>query len=494
MLERISLRGRILLIVGTLLVLTLGNCLAVVWLNCRTMSVVSVIADEDLAGLKTARGMEIALALQRGFLASYLLDGDGGWMDQLDERRRDFQGWLKNARSKTRGGDQHEILNEIETMAIRYGHSQDRSIDLYSTGDREASIRQHKDLSKGFLDIRELCDRYWNMHEGDIALAGAAMEFRGRTVNAIAIVLLSVATVLGVVLVYVLLTGILQPIRALAAALDPDGGNARAMNEVKALTRGVSGLMEDVDEKRTQLELSRERLLQSEKLAMVGKLAASVAHTIRNPLTSVKMRLFSLERSLDLAPTEKEDFEVISEEIRHIDTIVQNFLEFSRPPKLKMQKISPSDVVDMAIQLLRRRIESYGVTLELFRQRKLSKIEADPEQLKEVLVNLIINACEAMGEGGTIEIREEEGKTEPMGHVAVIRVIDNGPGMPESIREKVFQPFFSTKEEGTGLGLSIAARIIEDHHGCLNLRSREGKGTTFTITIPCVEEGAWLRS
>ena len=93
---------------------------------------------------------------------------------------------------------------------------------------------------------------------------------------------------------------------------------------------------------------SQEHLLQSGKWAMVGKLAAGVAHSIRNPLTSVNMRLFSLKRSLAMSPSQQEDFEVISEEIRHLDTIVRNFLEFSRPPKLKMQRISPSDVVDGA--------------------------------------------------------------------------------------------------------------------------------------------------
>jgi signal transduction histidine kinase len=227
---------------------------------------------------------------------------------------------------------------------------------------------------------------------------------------------------------------------------------------------------------------------------MVGKLAAGVAHSIRNPLTSVKMRLFSLERSLQLSPTEKEDMEVISEEIRHLDTIVRNFLEFSRRPKLKIQSVSPSDIVDMAIQLLRHRLESYGVAVELYRQRRLPNIEADPEQLKEVLVNLIVNACDATGEGGKILIREEEGVTDPVGHVVVIRVSDNGPGVPEVIKDKIFQPFFSTKEEGTGLGLSIAARIVEDHSGCLSLRSKEGKGATFIITLPCKAEGAWLRS
>jgi signal transduction histidine kinase len=253
-------------------------------------------------------------------------------------------------------------------------------------------------------------------------------------------------------------------------------------------------LIEDVDHTKTELERSQEHLLQSEKLAAVGRLAAGMAHSIRNPLTSVKMRLFSMGRSLDLSTTQKEDFDVISEEIRHIDNIVQNFLEFSRPPKLKMQTISPSDVVDMALQLLRHRLESYGAGVKLHRPRRLPEVVADPEQLKEVLVNLLINACEATGAGGRIVISEQEDSIQPLGRVVVIRVNDNGPGVSEAIQDRLFEPFVSTKEEGTGLGLSIAARIIEEHGGQLNLNSTEGRGATFTIVLPCKEEKSWVRS
>jgi signal transduction histidine kinase len=200
------------------------------------------------------------------------------------------------------------------------------------------------------------------------------------------------------------------------------------------------------------------------------------------------MRLFSLGRTLDLSHTQEEDFDVISEEIRHIDTIVQNFLEFSRPPKLRMERTSPSDVVDTALQLLRYRLESYGAEVKLNRRGHLPTILADAEQLKEVLVNLLVNACEAMGAGGTIVISEQEGMVKPLGQVVVIQVSDNGPGVPETIQARLFEPFFTTKEEGTGLGLSIAARIVKEHGGWLNLTSVEGKGATFIITLPCGEE------
>lgn len=239
---------------------------------------------------------------------------------------------------------------------------------------------------------------------------------------------------------------------------------------------------------------SEEALRKSEKLAAVGKLAAGVAHSVRNPLTSVKMRLFSMERSVDLSDTQKEDFEVISEEIRNIDNIIRNFLAFSRPSKLKMQKASPSTVVDTTLRLLSQRLDSYGVEVTVNRERRLAEISIDSEQLEEVLVNLIINSCEAMGSGGQIAIHERLETPNSLGQKVTIMVSDNGPGVPESVQDKLFEPFFSTKDEGTGLGLSIAARIVEEHGGSLRFDPTKGGGATFIITLPIKEEPSWATS
>jgi signal transduction histidine kinase len=126
--------------------------------------------------------------------------------------------------------------------------------------------------------------------------------------------------------------------------------------------------------------------------------------------------------------------------------------------------------------------------VKLDRLRPLPIIKADSDQIKEVLANLIVNACEAMGEGGTIRIEEEEKFDDPLGRVAIIRLTDNGPGIPGSILDKVIQPFFTTKDEGTGLGLSIAARILAEHGGRLEINSKEAQGTTISAILPFSKE------
>jgi signal transduction histidine kinase len=331
-------------------------------------------------------------------------------------------------------------------------------------------------ITKEGLSAPEAADR--------ILAARTASHAQAVKLRIIAAAAIFITAGLSLLLFLVFVYQIVVPLRRLTAEAYREGAPARPGNEVKILSRRVRVLLHDVDQSHSELERSRETLAQTEKLALVGTLAASMAHSIRNPFTSVQMRLFSLARSLELDDAQKEDLEVIAAEIRRIDTIVQNFLEFSRPPKLKMQPVSPSSVVDSAIRLLEHRLKSYDVTVRVNRLRPLPRVSADPEQLQEVLVNIIINACEAMSRGGSISITESAEDHPLLKQVAVIRIRDSGPGIEAAVLSKVFQPFFSTKADGTGLGLSISQRIISEHRGRLEVESTAGEGAEFIITLP----------
>jgi len=480
-----GLRPRIFLILSALVLTTLGGGSLTVWYTYQMYSFFTSVIDMNVVALKVAQEMEMALVMQRGFVSYYVMDGNPDWLQQLQLYQNSFEEWLKLAKEGTPVDTDQGILDRIQSEYIHYLTAREQVIKLYKAEGREAALGPLSNTHSKFATIHDLCEEYKKLHGHGIDKARNEIRARVRFINTVALVAMPSALVLGILLAYILLKRVLGPIRQLAIVTDPAQSTRYVPDEVKALRRRVRGLIENMDHTYTELEQSRERLLQSEKWAMVGKLAAGVAHSIRNPLTSVKMRMFSMERAIDLSENQKDDFEVISEEIRHIDNIVRNFLEFSRPPKLKMQKVSPSDVVDMALQLLRHRLEDYGVEMWIDRQERLPEILADPEQLKEVLVNLVVNACEAMAKGGEITISEHEEVDERLGPVVVIWVSDNGPGIPQSILDKVFQPFFSTKEEGTGLGLSIATRIVEEHGGWLDVRSQEGEGATFIITLPC---------
>lgn len=492
--KRLSLRARIFLILTALVLTALGGGLVTVWHTRAMDSLLTSLIDKNVASFQAAGELETALVRQKGFPTYYFLDGNPEWLEELAKYQKDFQEWFQKARKLAYTEAMGEILNQIEAQYQHYVDSRAQVIKLYQEGKRQAGAQLHKAVRRQFVELYNLCERYKLIHEYTISRARTESQARARFLNTLALVVMPGVAVLGVLLAYILIKQILEPIRKLALETASAPRKAPPADEVTALSQRVYSLIEDVDQAQNQLSRSQEHLLQSEKWAMVGKLAAGVAHSIRNPLTSVNMRLFSMKRTLELSDSQKEDFEVISEEIRHIDAIVRNFLDFSRPPKLKMQKISFSDVVDSALILLRQRLGSFGVRVEVKRKKRLPETWADPEQLKEVLANLLLNACEAMTRGGVIVIQEGKGQVAPLGRVAFLRVTDNGPGIPVSIQDKVFQPFFSSKEEGTGLGLSIAARIVEEHGGWVDLKSKEGHGASFIITLPLKEDQAWAPS
>ena len=487
MLKQLSLRFKIYSVLTTLVLITVMGGLVMVWYTYRMERLLSYLIDKNVAAFQVAAALESALVNQKGFVTYYFQDGDPAWLRHLGEYRQIFKERLKEARSLAESEAEKATMDRIESEYTQYVTMKDKVIDYYRAGEKEIGIKLHKSVREHFFKVLERCEEYKAFHARRINDVRDESLSQARRLRIIAGTAILCVLFLAVLLAFVLVHHILGPVRRLALEADGEAGNPDSDDEVKALSRSVRGLIEDFDFTQTELERSREHLLQAEKMAVVGKLAAGMAHSIRNPLTSVKMRLFSLQRTLNLSSLQKDDLQVISEEIHHIDTIVQNFLDFSRPPKLKMQRVSPSEVVDLVLRLLEHRLELSNVQVRLYQKKPLTEILADPERLKEVLVNLLENACEAMEEGGAVMIYEEEAYKDPMGRVVVIRISDNGPGIPEAVQKKVFQPFFSTKEEGSGLGLSIAARIVEEHGGRLELLSQEGTGATFVITLP-VEE------
>lgn len=482
--RKISLRVRVYTVLISLVAITLVGGLIMVWYTYRMESLLADLVDKNLAAYQVAEALESALVQQSGDATHFLLDGDTRWLENLDGHRRTFRAQIEEARALMLSASQKRILDQIESEYLRYIVLKDQSIEFYKARDTDTGDRLLKEVSKHFSKVLELCRQFKDFYTKRIALLKEQSYAQAERLRLIAGTAVLVVLLLGVVLAFVLVNDILEPLRRLAQEANPGARPEETEDEVKALSRSVRGLIEGFDQTQTELEKSREHLLQAEKMVVVGKLAASMAHSIRNPLTSVKMRLFSLDRSLDLNPQQREDFQVISEEIVHIDSLVQSFLEFSRPPKLRMQMISPSEIVDLALKLMTHRLESYQVSVQVERHERLPVVRADPDRLKEVLVNIMVNACEAMKGGGAIVIREEEALDASLGQVAVVRIRDNGPGIEEDLRARIFEPFFTTKEEGSGLGLSIAVRIVEEHGGRLNLESRKGQGAEFSLILP----------
>ncbi len=227
------------------------------------------------------------------------------------------------------------------------------------------------------------------------------------------------------------------------------------------------------------------QLQEESRLVYVGTLAASIAHEVRNPLSSMKINAQMIERKLaELADPAQADYfrgkvERIKGEIERLEDSVNHFLAFSRPAPLQPKPSRLGDVVDSVLELLQPQCQANGVQLVRRHARGLPPVALDPRQFVQAIQNLVLNAIQALGRGGTITVTTE---ATPDG--AAVSVADNGPGIPKDIQDHIFEVFFTTREGGTGLGLNIVSRIVEEHHGKLTVESEPGKGTTFRIELP----------
>ena len=237
---------------------------------------------------------------------------------------------------------------------------------------------------------------------------------------------------------------------------------------------------------RTKLVQNQAILEKQEKLATLGTLAAGIAHEIRNPLTSVKARLYTLDKHLESPALARKDAEIIGTEITRLERIVQEVLHFARPSEPELKTICAQDLLREIHSLMASGLETERVRFTLEPGPDLF-VSADAAHLKQVLINLVRNATEAIDGEGTITLRIRTGNRTlegREGQTVILEVADTGRGIPPEVEKRLFDPFFSTKETGTGLGLSIAARIIEKHGGNLQYQTRVGHGTTFGIVLP----------
>ncbi len=252
------------------------------------------------------------------------------------------------------------------------------------------------------------------------------------------------------------------------------------LHDYKGNTIGVCTIARDVS---SEKEL-HEQLVQAARLAAVGKLAAGVAHEINNPLTGVLAYAEDILDELSEDDPMRGDIAVIIRETIRCRDIVRNLLDFARQEKLELELTNPNDVIEHSLSLVRRLPQFRNITIEENLAERLPDIKCDVHQIQQVILNLLINASDAMNESGTIVLSTEY---ERQYGRCVIAVADNGPGIPENLIDRVFEPFFSTK--GTnGLGLAVSWGIVERHRGTMEVYTAEKGGAIFRIVLPGVSK------
>jgi two-component system NtrC family sensor kinase len=301
---------------------------------------------------------------------------------------------------------------------------------------------------------------------------------------------------LAIGLGYILANKIMKPVHQLIKAsqqvsegsLTPEIGPISKDEEMRILQNTFKDMVASMERRRAEAE---NRLLQSEKQSSIGRLAAGVAHEINNPLTGVLTYTHMLLRRKDIGNDIRADLQTIAESTERVRKIVKGLLDFSRQTKLDQEPTDVNMLIRSVISPMENQALVKGVSITFDPGENLPTVTLDRNQFQSVLINLIINALDATEPGGNINIYTATGlSASDTGHKGVeITIADTGSGIPPDNLDKLFDPFFSTKEvgQGTGLGLSVSYGIVQRHGGTIRVQSELGKGSTFFIWIPIEE-------
>ena len=309
---------------------------------------------------------------------------------------------------------------------------------------------------------------------------------------------------------YLLSRRIVKPVKELIKATEniahdkpPDAKNLGWVKEINQLYTALEKMYREIEMSKEELaeniaelesansalQQTQKELIESEKLASLGKLSAGVAHEIGNPLSAIKGYVEVFERGVIRDEAKRtEILENLKIEVSRIDNIIRILLEYSRPKKFKIVEVNLNDIIRKTLDILKSQGIPQGIDIELDLTEDMPNVHLDPDQLSQVIINLILNSRDALKdahtEGGAISITTESTAD---GKVAML-VKDNGSGIPKEIIEKVFDPFFTTKDpgKGTGLGLAVSLRIVQHSSGTISVESVEGKGTEFKLEFPGV--------
>jgi two-component system sensor histidine kinase HydH len=468
----------------TLSILTLGGGILAAWLVYHSQRDAFEILARNTASMRAAEELVIALRDVRHELHLFLITKHRGHLDAVPQLRPKTDHWLKEAERTAVTEKGQELISRVRKGYDRFfADFQALQYDPQIHPDR---IRVLADLTLTG-EILQPAQDYLDSNEDEIA---ARNEENKRATKRIVLglVLLGICgLVSGFGISWAISRSIVRlsvPIRDAAGKLNEIVGpitlSARwGLEELEDVLRTIAERIGAVIERLQQSEREARR---AEHLAAVGQMAAGIAHELRNPLMPIKILVQSAADRRPFPGLDGRDLAVLEQEISRLERSIQMFLDFARPPQIEKRTFETREVLEQIVQLLEARAERQGVHVARRFPDEPLLLQADVGQFRQVVLNLLLNALDAVPQGGMIwlELRKEEGNW------MALTVADSGCGLPAGKETQIFEPFVSTKETGLGLGLSICKRIVEAHEGAIEAANRPEGGAVFTVRLPCV--------
>lgn len=496
---RLLARLTALIMVLSLLPLAVGIVAA--WQVHRYQKEASDALSRNVASMRAAEELVIAFHDVRARLHLFLLKENRAHLEDVPGLRQGTDRWLGAMKRMAVTEREQELIGRV-TAGYQHFFTEFQSL-LQQTLARRQLASRVRELAEGTLtrEILQPAQDYLDLNEKEIDASNADNE-RIAERMVLGLLLLGVCgPVSGLLAGFGISRAVSHsivrlsvPIRDAAGKLNEIVGpitlSARwSLDELEGVLRNIA---ERIGAVIARLQQSERDARQAEHLAAVGQMAAGIAHELRNPLMPMKILVQAAAERSPSPGLDERDLAVLEQEITRLERSIQLFLDFARPPRLEKRTFDIGEVLASLVSLLTPRAEQQGVRLELRQPEQPILIQADVGQVRQVVLNLILNALDATPHGGTVRLElevseppsEEDGRKERW---LTLRVSDSGRGLPAGLGQRIFEPFVSTKETGLGLGLSISKRIVETHEGEIHAADRPEGGAVFTIRLPCVQ-------
>jgi signal transduction histidine kinase len=462
----------------------------------NTAEATRVAVTQQLALIDDAAAMS-AFQYQKGFVAEYLLSGNAAWITELQTSKPAFESWLARAQAKIGDPKSRALLDQIESEYTAYDQARKTAIALHDSGKHhEATLALEANHARS-QRLRDLFHEFGKIARLDAERMLADTEKNVARLGHVLVGTAIAGAIASLLAGFLWARRITKPIYELEVQVQSAAERTRikvapGRAGVEALGDQVKALVEKLEETDAELAEHRRRLMQSEKLSAVGELAAKLAHEVLNPIAGMKaaVQLLARQGGIDARGREvTETAEALNKEITRVEGLVRRLVNYSRPlaPRVEVAKVET--LLDAALDAAQPFLKRHTVSVERRQDPDLAPVEVDPLLLTQALVNLIVNAAEAMTDGGgTVEVTARREHVLGRDQVS-IRVADHGPGIPESQLGELFKPFFTTKPEGHGLGLAVSQNILLEHGGRIVAQNRppqEGRGAAFEVQLPMV--------
>jgi two-component system, NtrC family, sensor histidine kinase HydH len=490
---------RIFIWVLLILAILMGGVFLLIAFSYKLQKTTEAYIESARTAVNEAKEMENELTAIKGLTYTYLVNKSDRWLDSLKHRKASFTIHLERARIGASNDAEKLLLQQISALFSNYEqnvllaitHLKNNEVStanallLHSVQDLLGTIQQK---SNEFMSI--------NMR------AEVQLEKELAQTNSIILKILITLGIggitIGLLFGWLISRLLFSPINQLILTVRSASGEAvlekvrlKSGNDINELGERIKKLIDRINKANEDLSRNMELLQHSNKHAALGKIAPTIAHEIRNPLAAIKMLVYSIKEEGGVSSTVKDDLEIISTEIDRLEKFTKDFLRFAKPSDPVFESVNPVTSLLEVIHLLKPRLKANNITVKEEIEGIDCSVMADSAQLKQIYLNIILNSIDVMSSGGTLTINGEfvtaiqSSDGGGFGTFVGIRFDDTGPGIPNAILNKLFEPYIKKSDMGVGIGLAISQSIAKSHAGWITAENKpNGKGAIFSVFLP----------